>query len=271
MRYLVPLDENAGLASRLSSHFGRAPYFAVIDVSDGEISYEIKPNPAVDAEARSGPCGILDILALFKADAIIARRVGVRAARRLLEAGIKVYEAPPSTLGDVINGLRAGSLRQMDLEALASGPWQQAFYPPPWPPGPPMPPGPYPPYAGPSPAGPVRLGSSSGRLKVAFSTNGRGGLNDTIADRFARCPTFTIVEVEGGKVVSVEVQDNPFISYPHGAGFAVAQFLANMGVRVVVASSFGPNAWQALASLGLSIHVVPAGTRVRDALRSVVG
>jgi len=273
LRYLVPLEENAGLASRLSSHFRRAPYFAVVEIRGGEASYEIKPNPAAGADPGAGPCGVLDILASFGADAIVARRVGIRAARRLREAGVEVYEAPPGTLGDVIAGLKSGSLRRADLEAWSSRPCGQgsvegtAFYPPPpWPPPPPMP---YPPHVG--PAMPTSVGRPPERLKIAFSTNGRAGLDDTIAGRFARCPTFTVVEVEGGRVLNVEVHDNPFTTYPHGAGFAVAQFLANMGVNAVVAPRFGPNAWQALASLGISVHVVPAGTRVREALRSVVG
>jgi len=118
------------------------------------------------------------------------------------------------------------------------------------------------------PAGGPKL---AGKLRVAFSTNGHAGLDDTIADRFARCPTFTIVDVEDGRVLNVDIRDNPFIMHPHGAGFAAAQFLANMGVSAVVAARFGPNAWQALASLGISIHVAPPGTKVRDALRSLTG
>ena len=111
----------------------------------------------------------------------------------------------------------------------------------------------------------------SGRLRVAIPTNGRMGLDDTVAPRFARCPTFTIVDLEGGRVVNVEVRDNPYVTYPHGAGFAVAQFLASLGVNVVLAPMIGPNAQQALSSLGIRVQLVPAGVKVRDALRSITG
>ncbi len=280
MRLIVPLDEDAGLRSRVSGHFGRAPYLAVIELNGGRARLvEIRPNPAASGHG-GGACGVMELLAALGADGIVAKRVGVRAAQRLLEAGVRVFEAPSDTLKGVLEGLEAGSLRPLDLASLASGGYAGfkeaaalAFYPPPpsWPPaGPGAPPQPpFMPPAGPMPM-PRQVGLS-GRLKIAFSTNGRAGLDDTIAQRFARCPTFTIVEVEDGRVLNVEVHENPYVNYPHGAGFAVAQFLANMGVKAVVASRFGPNAWQALASLGMSVHVIPAGTRVRDALRSLTG
>jgi len=283
LRFLVPLDEDAGLRSRLSAHFGRAPYLAVVEADDGQARLlDIVPNPAASG-GRGGACGIMELLSSLGADGLIAKRVGVRAARRLLEAGVPVYEAASDSLEDVLADLSSGSLRPLDLASLAAGPCvghgrglgrgreSTAFYPPPPGPPPAWPP-PMPPMPPPRPVAPRRPGgvpAPSGRLRVAFSTNGRAGLDDTVSDRFARCPTFTIVELDEGRVANVEVHDNPCVAYPHGAGFAAAQFLANLGVRMVVAASFGPNAWQALASLGMTVHTVPAGTRVRDALRSL--
>ena len=271
MRFIVPLDENAGLKSKLSYHFGRAPYMAVLTVSGRQVEYEIKPNPA---DRPRGACGVLDIMSYFGADAIIAKKVGIKAARVLLEAGVKVYEAASETLEGVVEEVRKGSLKPLDLAALASGVCAEAgrgasFYPP-APPVPVPPPMPYPPVTPPMPiARPP--GPAPGRLRVAVSTNGRAGLDDTVAPRFARCPTFTFIDMEGGRVVSVNVQDNPFVAYPHGAGFAVAQFLANAGVSIVITSRVGPNAQQALASLGIKVHLVPPGTKVREALRAITG
>ena len=278
MRYLVPLQENAGPSSKVSYHFGRAPFFAIVESLDGSLRFEIRPNPAYSWEHGGGPCGVMDLMGIFGADALIVKHVGVRAAQRLMEAGVPVYETSSDTLSGVLDEIKRGSLRPFDLVARARGPHmgrglgmqKRAFYPPPAP-GPWPPPGVPPPSMPPMvqrPSGGPRL---RGKLKIAFSTNGRAGLDDVIADRFARCPTFTIVDVEDGRVLSVDVRDNPFIAHPHGAGFAVAQFLANMGVNAVVAARFGPNAWQALASLGISIHMAPPGTKVRDALRSLTG
>ena len=278
MRYLVPLEEDAGPNSRVSYHFGRAPFFALIDAQDGHVRFEIRPNPSYE-QGHGGACGIMDLLSALGADALVVKHVGVKAAQRLMEAGVPVYEAASETLGGVLEEIKNGSLRPMDLSEMASRPcvgrgFRAAAWPPapgPWPvPQPGAPPPPLPPMP---PMGMPRTPAlrASGRLRVALSTNGRAGLDDTIADRFARCPTFTIVDLEGGRVLNVEVRDNPYITYPHGAGFAVAQFLASMGVNAVVAARIGPNAWQALASLGMSIHTVPPGTRVRDALRALMG
>ena len=127
MRFIVPLEEDAGLRSKVSYHFGRAPYLAVIDHSNGNISYEIRPNPASDSP-RGGACGILDLLATFQAEAVIAKHLGVKAARRLLEAGVKVYEAASDTLGGVIEDIRSGSLRPLDLTALLAKPCPCLLY-----------------------------------------------------------------------------------------------------------------------------------------------
>ena len=281
MRYLVPLQENAGPSSRVSYHFGKAPFFAIIDSQDGSLRFEIRPNPAYSWEHGRGACGVMDLVGVFRADALVVKHVGVRAAQRLMDVGIPVYETSSDVLSGVLDEIRNGSLRPFDLAERARGPCtgrgfgmrEAAFYPPPapgpWPP--PAPGAPPPPPMLPMARRPAGGPKLAGKLRVAFSTNGHAGLDDTIADRFARCPTFTIVDVEDGRVLNVDIRDNPFIMHPHGAGFAVAQFLANMGVSAVVAARFGPNAWQALASLGISIHVAPPGTKVRDALRSLTG
>ena len=47
--------------------------------------------------------------------------------------------------------------------------------------------------------------------------------------------------------------------------------MANLGVNVVVANRVGPNAQMALSSLGIRVHLVPAGTKVKEALRSLMG
>ena len=106
-------------------------------------------------------------------------------------------------------------------------------------------------------------------LRVAVPSEGPGGLDDTVSIRFARCPTFTIVDLKEGKVQNVQVVANPAAQLPHGAGPAVVQHLMQYGVTHVVAVQLGPNAAAALQQLGIRVVQVPQGTRVRDALTHV--
>lgn len=104
-------------------------------------------------------------------------------------------------------------------------------------------------------------------IRIGFATN-RGGLDDTLADRFGRAPTFTIVEVdtETGEVKKVEVVENPGYRAGSGAGVKAAQALGDHGVKVYVGPNPGPNAAAALQYLGIRV-ITLTGATVREALQ----
>jgi len=62
-------------------------------------------------------------------------------------------------------------------------------------------------------------------MKIAISTDG-----DIVSAHFGRCPSFTIVNIEEGKVVNKDVVDNP----GHQPG-ALPKFLHEKGVDSIVA------------------------------------
>lgn len=65
---------------------------------------------------------------------------------------------------------------------------------------------------------------------------------------------FTLVELDGGNVKSVEVVDNSAGGTFGGAGPAAAQLLANMKVNAVITCNIGPNAFAALSALGIKVY-----------------
>lgn len=69
-------------------------------------------------------------------------------------------------------------------------------------------------------------------MKVAISTDG-----DLVSAHFGRCPSFTIVELEGNKLISKYTIDNP----GHHPGF-LPQFLKEKGVNAIVAGGMGQRA-----------------------------
>lgn len=69
-------------------------------------------------------------------------------------------------------------------------------------------------------------------MRVAISTDG-----DFVSQHFGRCPSFTIMDLLDGKVVSKEVVDNP----GHEPGF-IPQFLHEKGVEVIIAGGMGMRA-----------------------------
>jgi len=106
--------------------------------------------------------------------------------------------------------------------------------------------------------------------RIAFATN-RGGLDDTLADRFGRAPTFTIVDVDPatGEIQEVKIVENPGAAAGSGAGVKAAQTLADNNVEVYVGPQPGPNAYAALQHLGIKVITI-TGTTVREALKTTL-
>ncbi len=101
-------------------------------------------------------------------------------------------------------------------------------------------------------------------MKVALATN-RGGLEDMVSPIFGRTPTFTIVEVDEGKIKSVEVVENTFASASGGAGIRAAELIANKGAKVVIGGNFGPNVFMVFNQAGIEAFVAH-GITVKEAV-----
>ena len=109
MRYLIPLENDLGSHSRISSHFGRSPYYAMVfhDPSSGEMRAEIK---SALSGAHGGACSAGDIVRKFGVDAVIVKGIGVRAIRILQELGVKIYKTGSETLDQVMKEIEGGDL-----------------------------------------------------------------------------------------------------------------------------------------------------------------
>lgn len=69
-------------------------------------------------------------------------------------------------------------------------------------------------------------------MKIAISTD-----NNYVSAHFGRCPYFTIVEIEGDKIINKESVDNP----GHQPAF-LPQFLSDLGVNCIIAGGMGRRA-----------------------------
>ncbi|MBD3264864.1 MAG: dinitrogenase iron-molybdenum cofactor [Candidatus Omnitrophica bacterium] len=78
-------------------------------------------------------------------------------------------------------------------------------------------------------------------MKFAISTD-----SDFVSEHFGRCPSFTLLEVEGGKVLNKEVIGNP----GHHPGY-IPQFLHSKGVNCIIAGGMGMRAKSFFQDLGI--------------------
>lgn len=89
------------------------------------------------------------------------------------------------------------------------------------------------------------------RLRIAFPTEGNGGLDETVSEVFGRARTLTLGDVEDGRVLGVEVVENPAASLAHGSGPFVVKLLADRNVDLVMALEFGPGASSLIEHYGM--------------------
>lgn len=95
-------------------------------------------------------------------------------------------------------------------------------------------------------------------MRVAISTDG-----DFVSAHFGRCPSFTVVDIEDGKIKKKEVIENP----GHQPGL-IPQFLKQHGVQCIVAGGMGMRAQGFFADEGIQI-ILGATGKIGDIVGSL--
>jgi predicted Fe-Mo cluster-binding NifX family protein len=95
-------------------------------------------------------------------------------------------------------------------------------------------------------------------MRVAISTDG-----SSVSPHFGRCPHFTIVDIEDGKLTYRELVENP----GHQPG-AIPRFLAERGVRCIIAGGMGMRATSFFNEQGIEAIVGVSG-EIEDVIRKL--
>ncbi len=96
-------------------------------------------------------------------------------------------------------------------------------------------------------------------MKIAIPTDGKN-----IAPHFGRCPSFTIVEIEGNEVTSGKSIENP----GHQPGY-IPEYLKGIGVDTIIAAGMGPRAMEMFDKNGIG-YILGAEGDIEDIIRSFV-
>lgn len=98
-------------------------------------------------------------------------------------------------------------------------------------------------------------------MKICVSASSNT-LDANIDPRFGRCPYFIIVDSE---TMQFEAVPNVATAAMGGAGIQAAQTIAGKGAKVLITGNVGPNAFQALSTVGIKIITFVHGT-LREAV-----
>jgi len=111
-KIVIPVADDKGLDAVVSEHFGRAPYFASVDIDEtGMISnMEFIPNTSEHFGGSGLPP---DRIIAMSPGALITYGMGPRAIERFQEAGVAVLKADAGKLGEVLNAYRNNTLEEL--------------------------------------------------------------------------------------------------------------------------------------------------------------
>ncbi len=108
MKIVVSSDSNRKLDSSVSHHFGRCPYFTVVNLDDNEISsVESVENPYFNGHS---PGQVPAFIKELDADVMLAGGMGRRAISIFENYGIKCSTGAAGTVRNAVNSYAAGSL-----------------------------------------------------------------------------------------------------------------------------------------------------------------
>ena len=111
-RIVVPVLDESGSNARLSEHFGRAPYFAVVDLDEnGRISTQ---RTVPNTSEHFGGTGLPpDRILQLQPNALITYGMGPRALAIFQKARVPVLRTNANTVKDVITAYNNNALREL--------------------------------------------------------------------------------------------------------------------------------------------------------------
>jgi len=112
-RIVIPVEEKGGLEAETSEHFGRAPYFLLVELGEkGELlGVRSIPNESKHFGGNRNP---VEMLLSLKPTSVIVRGIGTRALNILRSRGITVLRTSGGNAGESIREYIEGKLENME-------------------------------------------------------------------------------------------------------------------------------------------------------------
>ena len=106
----IASEDHMGLNSKVSAHFGRCPYYTLVEVENGEIrKVSNVENPYYVSHGQPGDAP--NFIKQQGADVIIAGGMGPRAIQFFNELGIEAVTGAIGRVADAVNSYIKGNLK----------------------------------------------------------------------------------------------------------------------------------------------------------------
>jgi predicted Fe-Mo cluster-binding NifX family protein len=112
-RIMMPVEDEAGLEAQVAHHFGRAPYFAIVELDENQKTSKVKTEPN-RSEHMGGASGHSheSFLAL-KPDVVVAYTMGPGALSTFQNAGVTILKATENTVKGNVELFKEGKLKEL--------------------------------------------------------------------------------------------------------------------------------------------------------------
>ena len=112
VRIVIPVSEEKGVNSRLSQHFGRAPFYAIIDLDEsGKV---IGSGTIANTSEHFGGVGLPpDRILQLKPKALVTYGLGSKALMIFQNAGVAVLRTEVDTVIEVVNAYNNDELQEL--------------------------------------------------------------------------------------------------------------------------------------------------------------
>ncbi len=111
-RVVIPVEDESGLNAQIAEHFGRAPYFAVVELDDNGNVSSVKTVPNI-GEHAGGMGQSHDHIVKLKPNAIIVYGMGPRGLSAFQDAGVAVLRADVNTVTGVVAAYKEDKLQEL--------------------------------------------------------------------------------------------------------------------------------------------------------------
>jgi predicted Fe-Mo cluster-binding NifX family protein len=111
-KVIVPTEDQQGLNAPLAEHFGRAPYYTIVELDENDEVSNVKTVPNV-GEHAGGTGFSHDNILKYKPTALIVYGMGPRGLTTFQDAEVAVLKANANTVSEVISAYKNDALPEL--------------------------------------------------------------------------------------------------------------------------------------------------------------
>lgn len=111
-RIVIPVENKAGLEAKVVQHFGRAPYYAIVELEEKGQILNVKTEENTGEHVGGTGHPHENLLAL-NPDVIIAYTMGPGGLHSFQNAGVTVLKATEDTIKGNVNFFKEGKLKEL--------------------------------------------------------------------------------------------------------------------------------------------------------------